>query len=88
MESIQLCHLVVKFGINVCKSWWQNLQPLRHLQLLTQKHWSIEPLALLFVFVSKFDLYFFKIEVIDFGGSNLTPEANQLGAQLLPIINQ
>jgi len=27
-------------------------------------------------------------KVIDFGGSNLTPEANQLGAQFLPIINQ
>ena len=33
----------------------QNLQPLRHLQLRTQKHWSIVPLALLFVFVSKFN---------------------------------
>ena len=37
---------------------------------------------------SKSHLGFFKNQVIDFGGSNLTPEANQLGAQLLPIINQ
>ena len=35
-----------------------------------------------------FKLIVFAFEVIDFNGSNLTPEANQLGAQFLPIINQ
>ena len=33
-------------------------------------------------------IVFARFEVIDFNGSNLTPEANQLGAQFLPIINQ
>ena len=33
-------------------------------------------------------VFVMKTQVIDFGGSNLTNEANQLGAQLLPIINQ
>merc|ERR1712172_157936 len=38
--------------------------------------------------VKLFYAFIWQEKVIDFGGSNLTPEANQLGAQLLPIINQ
>jgi len=38
--------------------------------------------------VKLFYAFVWQEKVIDFNGSNLTPEANQLGAQFLPIINQ
>jgi len=38
--------------------------------------------------IKLFYAFVWQEKVIDFGGSNLTPEANQLGAQLLPLINE
>ena len=38
--------------------------------------------------VDLFDCSIVQEDVIDFGGANLTPEANAAGATLLPFLNE